>query len=276
MSCYYPIPGWRSSRINPETGKRSIVFRPGDGLIDQPIEVPCGKCLGCRADQSLMWSIRAYHESTLHERNSFVTFTYDDAHLPSDGLIVKKHLQDFFKRLRKSYPPKAIRYIACGEYGDTTKRPHYHAILFGDDFLWDKVVIDDQLYTSPWLQKKWGMGHVSIAPVTMASICYTCGYVMKKIGDEDTFSLMSRRPPIGHDWLSKYKSDLIRTGFVTIEGRQYPVPSRYLDWSPDEFEELKKERLRLIRQRNPVEYREGLRAREKNRKAKTSGRKEKL
>ncbi|MEM2002009.1 MAG: hypothetical protein QXT77_05125 [Candidatus Methanomethylicaceae archaeon] len=275
MTCYYPISGWKAKNKNP-TGKRSIVFNPRDGYADMPVELPCGKCTGCRADQALMWSIRAYHESTLRDQNSFITLTYDDEHLPKDGLIDKKHLQDFFKRLRRDLPPKSVRYIACGEYGDTTRRPHYHAILFGLDFLHDKVTIDENLYTSPTLERFWGQGHVSIAPVTMASICYVCGYVMKKINDEDTFNLMSRRPGIGADWLNKYKSDLVRTGSVTIEGREYPVPKRYLDWAESDFEELKKQRLAFARSGDALDKRGALRNREKNRKAKLKGRQEKL
>lgn len=275
MTCYYPISGWKAKNKNP-TGKRSIVFSPREGLADMPVELPCGKCTGCRADQALMWSIRAYHESTLHDQNSFITLTYDDDHLPKDGLIDKKHLQDFFKRLRRDLPPGTVRYIACGEYGDQTRRPHYHAILFGLDFLHDKITINEDLYTSPTLEKFWGQGHVSIAPVTMASICYVCGYVMKKINDADTFNLMSRRPGIGSTWLSLYKDDLIRTGSVTIEGREYPVPKRYLDWEPEEFEQLKRQRLKYARSGDALQKRGDLRNREKNRNAKLKGRKEKL
>lgn len=275
MTCYYPLTGWEAVRQNP-SGKRSIVFNPRDGFVDRPVELPCGKCSGCRADQSLMWSIRAYHESTLHERNSFVTLTYDDEHLPSDGKIVKKDLQDFFKRLRKHYPPGAIRYIACGEYGDITRRPHYHAIIFGEDFLHDKIEISSDLYTSDFLAKVWQSGHVSIAPVSMASICYVCGYVFKKISDAETFSLASRRPPIGHRWLERYSSDLTRTGSVTIEGREYPVPPRYLEWSPDEFEALRKERKKIAQSGVAIVKRAALRHKEKNRLAKLSQKREKL
>lgn len=51
--------------------------------------------------------------------------------------LTKKHLQNYFKRLRKyenqtSKTPfnEKIKYIACGEYGTKRKRPHYHAIVF--------------------------------------------------------------------------------------------------------------------------------------------------
>ncbi|MEM2002566.1 MAG: hypothetical protein QXT77_07985, partial [Candidatus Methanomethylicaceae archaeon] len=73
-----------------------------------------------------------------------------------------------------------------------------------------------------------------------------------------------------------YKDDLIRTGSVTIEGREYPVPKRYLDWEPEEFEQLKRQRLKYARSGDALQKRGDLRNREKNRNAKLKGRKEKL
>lgn len=273
MPCYYPLDAWKSKNRN-ESGKRGITFSRQDALVDQPLQVPCGKCTGCRADQSLAWSIRAYHESTQHLKNCFLTLTYSDENLPADGKINKKHLQDFFKRARKQ--GNKLRYVACGEYGDTTHRPHYHAIIFGQDFLDDKIELSQDLYTNQRLADLWGHGQVAIAPVTMASICYTCGYVTKKIADADTFSLMSRRPGIGHDWLTRYKDDLIRTGIVTIEGREYPVPKRYLDWEESDFQLLKVERAKIAKSRDPLKHRESLRNKEKNKKALLKQKDEKL
>lgn len=254
MSCNMPINAYYAKNVNDKTGKRGLVFNRrdsysgGDFRYNQPISVPCGKCHGCKSDQALMWSIRGYHESTLHTQNSFLTLTYDNKHLPPDHKINKKHLQDFFKRVRSS--GVKLRYIACGEYGGVTKRPHYHAIIFGKDWLEDSYPVTDTLYSHTGLQDQWSMGYITIAPVTMASICYVCGYVNKKIDDEDTFNLMSRRPGIGHDWLTKYKSDIVRTGVVSIEGQQYQVPKRYLVWEEEEFEQLKKERLKYAREKN--------------------------
>lgn len=273
MPCYSPIDAWRAASVN-ESGKRGVAFALRNGRVDEPLELPCGKCHGCRADQALMWSIRAYHESTQHLRNSFVTLTYDDDNLPPDGKIHKKDLQDFFKRARRD--GTKLRYIACGEYGERTHRPHYHAIIFGQDWLDSKIPLTDKLYTNQRLIDTWGKGNVSIAPVTMASICYTCGYVTKKIDDPDTFSLMSRRPGIGHTWLNKHFEDLQRTGVVVIEGREYPVPKRYLDWKEDEFEELKQQRKRRAEERNFLEHRASLHHREINKKSLLDQKKETL
>lgn len=240
MACTNPSSGWFSAVINP-TGKRSVTFSAQDGLLDRPVDVPCGKCTGCKADQSLWWSIRAYHESQLHDANCFLTLTYDDEHLPSDGLVHKEDLQKFFKRLRHKYK---VRYIACGEYGETTRRPHFHALIFGQDFNHARyrVDIDDTQYTHTQLRDIWGMGHVSIAPCSFASIMYVCGYVHKKIGsDEDTYFCSSRRPNgIGHEWLNRYWDDLRRTGTCTIEGQEFAIPPRYLVWKEDQFKEVKK------------------------------------
>lgn len=270
MSCYFPVRAWKL----PAPGSKLSFSPQGDPYIT--LEVPCGKCEGCRASQSLMWSIRAYHESTLHDRNSFVTLTYSDENLPSDGKIVKRDLQLFFKRLRKLLPPKSLKYIACGEYGDTTNRPHYHAILFGVDFLHDKITLKDDLYTSPTLEKVWGLGHVSLAPVNMSSICYVCGYVTKKIKNPDTFNLMSRRPGIGHDWLDKFKGDLLRTASVTIEGKEYPIPARYLDWDTESFEDVKLKRQQIAKQREHLNTDAALRNKRLNKLKSNSDRKEKL
>lgn len=273
MSCNSPLSGWFAKKVN-DSGKRSVVFQPGEAYTDMPVQLPCGRCDGCRADQSLMWSIRAYHESTRHECNCFVTLTLDDSHYPVDGKISKEHLQLFIKRLRKKVDPVKLRYIACGEYGSNSGRAHYHAIIFGLDFLANSIPISDKLYTNPLLEETWGKGQVSIAPCTMSSICYTCGYVMKKIKDPDTFNLMSRRPGIGKDWLEAYSKDLERTGKVVIEGREYPVPMRYLLWKEEELAQVKRDRKRYAieqsRKHDPVETRRRLDARQLNRKALTN------
>lgn len=256
MSCNNPQSAYYSNKINPETGKRSLVFRQSqrytgsDPEYSRRLEIPCSKCLGCKADLALTWSIRAYHESTLHVQNSFITLTYDNEHMPSDGKIDKRELQLFLKRLRRD--GTKIRYLACGEYGGQTRRPHYHAIIFGKDWLEHKISITGDLYTAKPLMDIWGKGIVSIAPVTMASICYVAGYVNKKIADPDTFNLMSRRPGIGHLWLDRYADDISRTGVVSIEGRAYQVPKRYMQWNETEFAHIKLERQKHAREKSKL------------------------
>lgn len=241
MSCFYPRDAWRSKNVN-ENGKRPIVFRRSEGFEDMALQIPCGKCDGCKADKALSWSIRCAQEASLFDRNCFITLTYDDAHVPADGKLVKKHLQDFFKRLRHM---ANIRYYACGEYGDKTKRPHYHACIFGQDFrAASNIEINSELYSDNALCDAWGHGSVVCADFTMAAACYVAGYVAKKIGseDDDSFQIMSRRPGLGKEWLNRYWEDLLRLGYVVIEGRKYPVPHRYLQWMEVELADVKRQR----------------------------------
>jgi hypothetical protein len=279
MTCNRPIDCYYAAELNP-SGKRGLTFNPrnrylgGDLRYTDPLKIPCGKCAGCKVDASLMWSIRSYHEASLHDQNCFVTLTYDDAHLPSDKKIDKEVLQKFFRRLRKV--GHRIRYVACGEYGGLTNRPHYHAIIFGKDWLEGAVNLNDQLYTHPELVRIWGKGHVSVAPVEMGAICYVCGYVTKKMDDEDTFALRSNKPGIGHAWLDRYKDDIVRNGIVTIEGREYQVPKRYLLWEEEVFQDIKRARAEHAKKAavgvDPIVARRQQDSRETNKKARIKAR----
>lgn len=242
MSCFQPKHGWKRSYRN-KNGKFPIIFNPTNPAEYQPgsrMEIPCGKCIGCRADRAHEWAIRIYQEASLYDRNCFITLTYDDEHLPADGKISKKTLQDFWKRLRHQ---GKIRYFACGEYGEKTRRPHYHAIIFGQDFLTPETYkINDTLYSTPVLTETWGLGAVIVAEFNMSTACYVAGYVQKKSHDIDTFNLMSTRPGIGSVWLQKYVDDVSRLGSVVIEGKEQPVPRRYFLWALDEFEHIKQQK----------------------------------
>lgn len=285
MTCYYPVDAWKSRTLN-ESGKRSIVFNPRDGYQDWHLQVPCGKCVGCAADRALYWSLRIHHEASLHERNSFVTLTYQD---PPPEKISKEHLQLFFKKARHDY---SFRYFAVGEYGSKTRRPHYHAIIFGEDFRKASegvAQINEKLYTNANLAKLWGHGLVSVGDVTIQSASYVAGYCNKKIGDPDTFCIMSRGSQsgpfagyggIGHRWLDKYKDDLVRTGVVVIEGREFPIPPRYFSWDIEEDLQIQKEkRQEIFRNMSPEEViarRASLANKELNRKALLSAKEESI
>ena len=117
MPCYYPLQGWRSKELT-KNGKRAIVFDRKKGYVDQPLEVPCGQCIGCRLDRSRDWALRCIHEAQLHEDNSYITLTYDDDNLPANASLDKSDFQKFMKRLRKSLGDKKVRFFHCGEYGE--------------------------------------------------------------------------------------------------------------------------------------------------------------
>lgn len=136
MGCDSPVKGWRARRLN-ESGKRPIVFEAARGYLDMPVEVPCGKCKGCRLEHSRQWAVRCVHEAQLHKVNSFITLTYRDEDLPKNMSLDKSDFQLFMKRLRKEFVgtnpydrkidkksfddwqfENGIRYYMCGEYGE--------------------------------------------------------------------------------------------------------------------------------------------------------------
>lgn len=184
--------------------------------------VPCGACESCLAARSSQWAVRCYCESLDYDQMAFLTLTYDDEHLPKGGKISKPELQNFLKRLRKK--GLKFRYFACGEYGDALGRPHYHAVIFGHDFMGDAIPFNSEHYESKILTEVWGKGIVTTTPATFSTICYTVGYVAKKIGNPDVFQIMSRNPGLGNTYLRKYEADLRSAKAITIEGREYPIP----------------------------------------------------
>ena len=141
------------------------------------VEIPCGKCEGCRIARSREWANRCMMELEYHDSAYFLTLTYDEEHVPRHWYadpetgeamqslsLEKRHMQLFWKRLRKAFPDDHIRYFMCGEYGSTTFRPHYHAIVFGLH-LHDLVPVQDiqrgdvgyRYYYSEALQKAWSV-----------------------------------------------------------------------------------------------------------------------
>ena len=226
---------WRAKRLS-DNGKRPIVFRRADGYEDMQLQVPCGKCLGCKADKSLHWAIRMYQEASMYDQNSFLTLTYNDDNLPPH--LDKKHVQDFIRSVRKE--GWQIRYYAVGEYGDATNRPHYHLAIFGADFKdGTEYDIDGKLYSVPAITSCWGKGNAMLAEFNMATACYIAGYVTKKVGapEIDMRPLMSRKPGIGFPWLAQYVNDVNRIGSVIIEGKEYPVPPQYFRWAEENISE---------------------------------------
>ena len=217
--------------------------------------VPCGQCKVCRKARTREWALRIMHEVSYWDKSSFITLTYDDAHLPKDNSLSIREFQLWMKRFRKELEGRKVKYYACGEYGDKYGRPHYHSIVFGVSQE-DKALID-----STWLK-----GFSKVGSVTMKSAQYVAGYVQKKFngdlkkevyGDrEGPFQLCSRG--IGERWLLDNEKYVIDNSGVTLFGIGYTIPRYYmkkLDGKLDKYVmEQKKilkvsERLELLRKR---------------------------
>ena len=111
-----------------------LLFSYQDAIPYTHFQIPCGQCIGCRLARSADAMVRCIHESKMWPVNTFVTLTYSEEFLPEDNGLCFRDLQLFWKRLRRYYDGRKIRYFACGEYGTLGHRPHYHAIIFNCDF----------------------------------------------------------------------------------------------------------------------------------------------
>lgn len=266
MTCYTPIRLYESKRgVNPETGKIPLVsIKKGNPF--RGMNVPCGRCIGCRLERSRQWAIRCVHESEMHDQNCFITFTYKDEHLIYGGaehaILYPRHLELFWKRLRKFLGPgRRIKYFACGEYGDTTSRPHYHACLFGYDFE-DKTLYSTKngvpLYSSDTLDYLWGLGDCRIGAVNFETAAYVARYIMKKRlgksaveyeeqGIEPEFVRMSRRPGIGSTWLDKYETDVFPHDYTIIRNGVKSKPPKFYSQKYFKSHPLDEEDIKALR-----------------------------
>lgn len=190
---------------------------------------PCGQCIACRINRRREWTNRIILEARLHTSNSFVTLTYSEdallntltqesyksSALPS---LKKKHLSDWLKRLRKAIAPQKIRFFACGEYGDESERPHYHAALFGFPGChygatryrrpgWPPCCPQCELVATTW-----GHGLIYLGQITPESAQYIAGYTLKKMtgksderlmGREPEFARMSLKPGLGRGMMEQ-------------------------------------------------------------------------
>lgn len=213
------LAGRRFPNVFGRLGQRQVIGREDyNFVVGQSFDssyfqrIPCGQCIDCRLSYAKEWAVRCVCESKLYPDNYcyFVTFTYDDEHLPTPisilnrktgsitrfSPLVKKDMQDFMKRLRKRF--SGVRYYLCGEYGSKNLRPHYHALLFNlplrdliqnDSFSRSRISELDHhvLFESKVLNDCWRdsfgklKGLVAVAPFSYDTACYTARYCMKKM-----------------------------------------------------------------------------------------------
>lgn len=199
------------------TPAADLVRIDGQTFIQHPIGVPCGTCVGCRMDKAKVWKVRCCLESLAYkpEEVHFLTLTYDDLHLPhtryGEPCLSRLDLKQFFKNLRcpEFDVKRKLRYYACGEYGENTKRPHYHVILWMP--LDDLVPFSWKKFTSRTIRDAWPFGQILVEEATPGSIAYVCGYVEKKQLDlmerypVQPFTAMSDKPPLGSNYLPAFK-----------------------------------------------------------------------
>lgn len=195
--------------------------------------VPCGRCAECLQKKRMEWTFRLLEQLKVSSSAGFWTWTYSDANLT--GELSKRHIQSFIKKLRKEQAllsKETIKYFICGEYGEKTKRPHYHGIIFNlEETLKEKV------------EEIWEKGNIYYGDVTEASIHYTTKYVLKGQKERNTWALMSKG--LGIAYVDEHKKNHWDTmsGFVVQDGGYKKNMPRY--YARKIFSEKEREEIRL-------------------------------
>jgi len=196
--------------------------------------VPCGKCMECKKRLIHSWAFRIAQEEKRAITSHFLTLTYDTENVPVTQRgyfsLWKRDVQLYFKRLRKAHTKSGqispIKYFLCGEYGGSSKRPHYHIILFNAE-------LAD-------IEAAWQLGSIYYGTVTIPSIYYTCKYMMKtqpkfKKGDrQPEFRLMSKG--LGELYTTNkknqswHKADIENRLYLNLtDGKKIAMPRYYKD-----------------------------------------------
>lgn len=213
----------------------------------------------------------------MHDKNAFITLTYNDENLQTQSLCHRDY-QLFIKRLRKNTKAE-ISYYMAGEYGTKNRRPHFHACIFGYDFpdkkYWKTTDTNSRLYTSDQLNELWQhQGFTSIGDVTLESAGYIARYILsKKTGknaqqyyehiNEATgeitnlkpeYNRMSLKRPIGKTWIEKYEKDIYPRGVMILKN-QKTKPTKYYDKQYKKKDREKYEQMKQEREIQALQYR---------------------
>lgn len=253
MSCTSPL--WfvqinslsRKGKVYPYLDKPSPGYDSVTGEYFEPIKIPCGQCRSCRIAKSREWANRCVMENTLYPDgyNWFITLTYNDENLPQGDVMrstlcpddVTKFLHDLRQFYERKYNHVGIRYFYAGEYGDKSKRPHYHMLLYNCPIIdlkhYKYSPTGDEYFTNPDFDKLWNKGFVVIGELNWNSAAYTARYTLKKLNGEvgkdyytsegvlPEFCRMSRRPGIGLGFFEKFKDKIYTDDTIVL-----PAPSR--------------------------------------------------
>lgn len=242
--CFHLMEAFR-----PASGEGRLVFDRRKALpFSEPVMLPCGGCIQCRAAKARDWTVRAWMESQLEPVGCSVTLTYAPEFLPKGATLVPHDVRLFMRRVWREFPGVDVRFLVNGEYGDQGLRPHYHLLIWGVDFVedrkpWDRAPSGEVLYLSPRLDALWGKGIAAIGTLTVQSAGYAARYCMKKITGpmaereyqrftpdgvpfwvHPVFARMSRKPGLGGAWVDRYWESDAKSEFVVMDGQRVPMP----------------------------------------------------
>jgi len=243
MQCLRPI----AAGYDQQTGAFSLSHKHLKSL--EHIKIPCRKCISCRLNTAREKAVRCIHESQFAEDSIFLTLTYDEENVTER--LDYTHFQKFIRKIRDN-SIKDVSYVVTGEYGEQTKRPHWHAIIF-DYYPSDPVKkyqtdAGDQVFESEEIDKIWDMGITEFGSVSIDSAGYVCRYAAKKLvhgkdqeHDYHPIHNTSKKYPIGKRWIEKYCDHTFQNGFIVLpNGKESCIPRYYKDWCKKENPDLYK------------------------------------
>ena len=140
--------------------------------------------------------------------------------------VYRSDVSAFLKSYKRIHGLKndKFTYFGCGEYGGKgdqygLHRPHYHLIVFGDDFLY-RLYDEDVHKAESWLAQFWGYGNVDINIAEWSGIHYVTKYCLKDQqnvpeGAHPVFTIMGKN--IGNNWLKSMKAEKIRQQYLYLQ-----------------------------------------------------------
>lgn len=128
---------------------KQMKIKASSPFAPKELFIPCGNCPECRQVYRTGWRIRLQNDLEHYIKKGwkigFFTLTYNSLHLPSLPSNLLRNPQDVipcFNRLHartfidslrkwlwKHYHITNVRYLIASEYGENTRRPHYHGII---------------------------------------------------------------------------------------------------------------------------------------------------
>lgn len=181
---------------------------------------------------------------------------------PDDVTAFLKSLRKHFERLGHT----GIKVFYCGEYGNSTERPHYHMILMNcplDPKKFYSPIVDPLHSKAHWkskeLEKYWSKGYIDVAELEWSCAAYVARYCTKKLtfdqDKEEIYYSQGRLPEfirmskgIGKKYFETHKDQIYHTDEIimkTVQGNtgSYKPPKVFDRWmeklDPDFIHKIK-------------------------------------
>lgn len=244
-----------------------------DEETGEEVTFACRRCDECIATRRHNWVARAMAEKAMHKHALCVALTYDETtqeNRDAAKMFAYCDVRGFLARIRSDLRRKFgrgnynLRFLCAGEQGSRDGRCHWHLILYSDrDLLqcgtiskFGRPVTDPADIFSVGKNKlrrhwtMWGRGFVTFQKPDQGGMHYVLSYCLKdqftgeksqgtmREAKSENFATglfrMSKRPPIGHEWLVRKMVALSERGQV-LPNTHLRVPGFDGYWRPNEM-----------------------------------------